>query len=168
MGRRPLDPILNKVTRMASCEQAELSVADHQRCSCLVRQTAPVRLWVLLAATVMLAGCSGQSADVPAVVPVEVEIDWEPVCEDRVGLPIHSLDDFSDDFWGDVYKAEVRAARVEWLYFCGTVLPDWGVLVCSHLRDDANAPASRHHDEVMSAVADRSLHLCDAVFEALE
>ena len=167
MGRR-LDPILNKVTRMAPCEQAEVSAADRQRGSCLARQSASVRFWVLLAAAVMLVGCSRQSADVPAVVPVEVEIDWEPVCEDRVGLPTHSLDDFSDDFWGDVYKAEVRAARVEWLYFCGTVLPDWGVLVCSHLRDDANAPASRHHDEVMSAVADRSLHLCDAVFEALE
>lgn len=145
-----------------------------------MRQTVPVRLLALVTVAMLLAGCVAVSEATPDTAEPGATVDGEPpvpadapavdlarLCEDRVGLPIHSLDDFSDDFWGEVYKAEVRAARGEWLYFCGTVLPDYGVIVCDHLLEDSNALADSQHDRVMSAMADRSLHLCDAVFETL-
>lgn len=86
------------------------------------------------------------------------------LCEERVGLPLHELGDFSDDFWGDVYKAEVRAARAEWLAFCGRLMPDEALHICVLLLDDSvHRDEDDYHDQVMTAVAERGVYECDAL-----
>ena len=82
------------------------------------------------------------------------ELEW--ACESLVGLPLHDLGGFSDDFWGDVYKAEVRASRDAWLVFCGARFPEIAHLMCDLVAADALPPTDGdRHEEIMSAVAER-------------
>ena len=82
--------------------------------------------------------------------------DLEQACQALVGLPLHDLGGFSDDFWGDVYKAEVRASRDAWLYFCGRTHPEIAPLMCDLVAADATSPTDGdRHEEIMAAVAER-------------
>ncbi len=90
--------------------------------------------------------------------------DLEQVCIESAGLPTHELDGFADDFWGDVYKTEVRAARDMWLTFCGRLMPDNALRICLSALDDAEAPPDAdRHDQIMAEVAEQVLWRCDQV-----
>lgn len=84
------------------------------------------------------------------------DADLVSLCDDLVGLPLHPLDGFSDDFWGDVYAAEVLASRATWLHFCAASMPQEAGWICELTQLDIQSRADGHHEQVIAALADRT------------
>ena len=86
--------------------------------------------------------------------------DLLTVCRQYVGLPLHAIDDFHDNFWGDVYKTEVQASRGSWLALCGAALPEYATRICnlltSELADAGTRASDDYHERVMDAVSGRA------------
>lgn len=84
------------------------------------------------------------------------DADLVSLCDGLVGLPLHPLDGFSDDFWGDVYAAEVLASRATWLHFCAASMPQEAGRICELTQLDMQSRADDHHEQVIAALADRT------------
>ena len=87
------------------------------------------------------------------------DTDLLTACQSFVGLPLHSADAFSDDFWGDVYKTEVQASRDGWLRVCASSLPLYATRICdllaAELEDATTRTDDDYHERVMDAVSQR-------------
>ncbi len=88
------------------------------------------------------------------------DADLVTVCREFVGLPLHSADVFSDDFWGDVYKSEVQGSRGSWLALCAPALPQYATRICNLLAAEVESvgtrPDDEYHERVMDEVSDRA------------
>ena len=88
------------------------------------------------------------------------DADLVTVCREFVGVPLHSVDAFSDDFSGDVYKTEVQASRDGWLELCASALPQDATRICNLLAAELESAGARpddeYHERVMDAVSDRA------------